>query len=924
MSHHFRSFAITMLIVIFLIGSAVSAADDFSQRRLQRWHLQAVSLPVEAEDQGAYLPIVTSNKVVTPQFSDTKINDDNSHATFNQRYSDVAYFPGGKGVAVWEDEGNGKWDIYAQSLNAEGTPVGANRRLIFDANSRSQRQPRLAVNSSGRMMIVWVDEESASLYFTMYDSVLTSISNKIKINDNSGNHLVNAPVVTALTNDQFVVVWEDSRSGANIYCQLLDGTGNFLGNNFPVNTIVSSPIRIAPDVCGVDGGDFAVVWEDSRGGAEHSYFRAFNNNGNPISGELRLEQDYPAAEQVYPQIEFLKGNAYFVAWISNRNNEQSVYGRLISADFSLVDTSFRINSLATDSCMDLRVSQSPDSGVVCVWTNLSTTAAIEFRKINRQGSFVGETKQAQDNGVFLERDSPSLAFGASGAVICWTDQRNLNSDIYIQRFDSSLTKVGSNLKLNDDLVGSQQFSSDICGLPLGSVAVVWHDRAHDQGDISLQRASLSGSLIDVSVRVNDDPGISLQNHPRIGSAADGRIVVVWEDGRGGPGLSGQNIFGQLFVADGERIGDNFWVNNSPISHTASEPDVAVADDGAFVVVWVDQRAGKKQIYLQRYDASGAQLGSNLLVADITGASDSYKPHVGIRADGSCVVSFISIVGLRQVLHFQRFNSLGVAVGSPGLLDVDTTQVKTLDDDIFVHDYKGDFFVSVIQSSAAGSSIRMFLYDINGDLHAGDLIISDVNNAGFADLRINGDIDDAMIVSWSDIRTGARRSYFQLVREDGFHLGSNMQMHNSSTTALEMEPAAVLNHGYYFCTWTDNRNLGYGFDIFLNAEQYTTTAVDDTENNLPQQFQLEQNYPNPFNPQTVISYAIDRQQPVKLVIYNILGRQVKTLVDTRQAAGQYEVVWDGTSAAGEAVASGVYFYRLTAGDQSTTRKMTLLK
>ena len=84
--------------------------------------------------------------------------------------------------------------------------------------------------------------------------------------------------------------------------------------------------------------------------------------------------------------------------------------------------------------------------------------------------------------------------------------------------------------------------------------------------------------------------------------------------------------------------------------------------------------------------------------------------------------------------------------------------------------------------------------------------------------------------------------------------------------------------------------------------------------------LEQNRPNPFVASTQIRYQLSRQGPVRLVVYNVLGQAVKKLVDEAQKPGIYATSWDGCDAAGRAVSSGVYFYRLETQAKSQTRKM----
>ena len=104
----------------------------------------------------------------------------------------------------------------------------------------------------------------------------------------------------------------------------------------------------------------------------------------------------------------------------------------------------------------------------------------------------------------------------------------------------------------------------------------------------------------------------------------------------------------------------------------------------------------------------------------------------------------------------------------------------------------------------------------------------------------------------------------------------------------------------------------------------TGIADVTENDLPRRYRLEANYPNPFNPATVISYQLSVVSDVKLTIYNLLGEKVATLVDARQNAGRHQVRWDGRDRSGRPVSSGVYIYRLKAGEFQQSRKMILLR
>jgi hypothetical protein len=108
------------------------------------------------------------------------------------------------------------------------------------------------------------------------------------------------------------------------------------------------------------------------------------------------------------------------------------------------------------------------------------------------------------------------------------------------------------------------------------------------------------------------------------------------------------------------------------------------------------------------------------------------------------------------------------------------------------------------------------------------------------------------------------------------------------------------------------------------ESDTPTDIEEVKSQVPSKFALAQNYPNPFNPTTTIKYQIpkpirDDNTFVSLKIYDVLGSEVATLVNQKQKPGNYEVTWDAYG-----FSSGVYFYKLSAGNYVETKKMILIK
>ncbi len=147
----------------------------------------------------------------------------------------------------------------------------------------------------------------------------------------------------------------------------------------------------------------------------------------------------------------------------------------------------------------------------------------------------------------------------------------------------------------------------------------------------------------------------------------------------------------------------------------------------------------------------------------------------------------------------------------------------------------------------------------------------------------------------------------------------------NTTVIEIDSNFFPPAGTY--KWTVPGSEGYGPYLtggVITFQNLLTDAEDVVDPIVPQSFELGQNYPNPFNPTTTIKFFVASRQFVNLSVYNILGQRVKTLVSTDLDSGPQEVRWDGTDESGAEVSSGIYFYKMSAGDFVDTKKMLLMK
>lgn len=244
--------------------------------------------------------------------------------------------------------------------------------------------------------------------------------------------------------------------------------------------------------------------------------------------------------------------------------------------------------------------------------------------------------------------------------------------------------------------------------------------------------------------------------------------------------------------------------------------------------------------------------------------------------------------------------------------------------------------------------KIFLVSLNGfDTHANQLedhsqLLSTLSNAVsnfYTDLEADGRSEEVLIATFSefgrrvhkngaagtDHGTAAPLLVFGDQVEGGL-IGSDPKLN-----ANDLDEFGNLVHEYDFRqVYSTLLNDWFGIEESQTAATMggsferipflkTGSTVNNENGGIPYRFQLKQNYPNPFNPETTISFSVQRAQHVKLEVFDIQGRVVQTLVDSRISAGEHRIRFNGSN-----LSSGTYLYRLFAGNEVQTKTMTLLK
>jgi hypothetical protein len=170
------------------------------------------------------------------------------------------------------------------------------------------------------------------------------------------------------------------------------------------------------------------------------------------------------------------------------------------------------------------------------------------------------------------------------------------------------------------------------------------------------------------------------------------------------------------------------------------------------------------------------------------------------------------------------------------------------------------------------------------------------------------------LSWS--ASGFTNGQFRIERSSS---STNWSYYATSKTSTYSDTGLTALTKYYYRVRAEN---ALGNSDYSNTANATTTNIQ-ANTTLSLNYEL-QNYPNPFNPSTQINYSIPKPSQVKLVIYDMIGREIETIVDEYQNAGVYHYTWKAAGINGQQLASGTYLLRLSAGDYSQTLKLLLIK
>ncbi|MDZ7290627.1 MAG: T9SS type A sorting domain-containing protein [candidate division KSB1 bacterium] len=333
-----------------------------------------------------------------------------------------------------------------------------------------------------------------------------------------------------------------------------------------------------------------------------------------------------------------------------------------------VNDEFRVNTCIDSLQREPAIAMNASGNYVVVWTSFlqdGSAEGIYGQRFNARDDKIGA--EFQVNQVTPNAQSrPAVAMNDAGQfVVAWSSTDSSSQDIRAQLFDANGNRVGGEILVNTTTADNQNTPSVAIDRH-GNFCVVWHSWGQDGGDRGVygQRFRPDGARLGEEFLVNTTTKFS-QANPCIAMAPDGQFVVIWESWmQDGTITYSYDVFGQLFNADGTKNGSEFRVNTYTTNYQWLAK-ASMARNGNFVVVWTSwkQDGDNGGIYGQRFLANGDKIGEEFLI-NTTTKEYQWLPNVAIDQFGNFVVVWSSWKqdGSREGVCGQFFDKHGNKLG----------------------------------------------------------------------------------------------------------------------------------------------------------------------------------------------------------------------------------------------------------------------
>ncbi len=379
------------------------------------------------------------------------------------------------------------------------------------------------------------------------------------------------------------------------------------------------------------------------------------------------------------------------------------------------------------------------------------------------------------------------------------------------------------------------------------------------------------------------------------------LHVAWVDRR----IGNDEIYYKYSTNGGVSWGPDTRMTDNV--YTSQQPSID-AQGQTVILMRSDNISGSYEIYYRRSTDAGITWGADTRLTNSAGSK--LNPAVKIEGSNVYVVWDDGRNGANTEIYFNRSTDNGI-----------TWQSDTRLTNFAQPSSNASFSVSGSQLHIAWQDYR----DGNAEVYYKNS--TDGGTTWSPDMRITNNGSNSwnpsifaegphVHIAWEDNRDGNYEVYYNVSSNNGVTWGADTRLTNAADNSNR--PNLTVSGSKVHVVWHDYRDGN--FEIYYKQNPAgNTIGIENISSEIPSGYSLSQNYPNPFNPVTNINFSLPTAGFVKLAVYDMLGREVESLVKENLNAGSYNADWDASK-----YSSGVYYYKIETADFSDIKKMILLK
>ncbi len=409
----------------------------------------------------------------------------------------------------------------------------------------------IVVDANGNIVVTWAslgqvglpgEEGFYDVYARRYDATTGQWGNEFLVNrdtatagdQRSGNQTASSVAMDGSGN--FIITWssygfyqpEDNSYG--VFAQRYDSSGNAIGNPFIVNTTTLADQTDSSVAMDADG-DFVVTWtsrnQDSSGsvGSRGIYIRRFNKDGSALTGEIQVNT-YTTEEQVHSSVAMDQNGNFVVVWQSAGQDGDSwgIYGQRFSANGTKLGSEFKINETTTRAQQYANVSMDATGNFVVTWTSNDGSSfgnEIYARRYNSSGTALSGEFKVNQTVIGSQQYSTVKMLNNGGFIITWTGNDNTGTGIYGRRYGSNGSPLsgtdGDEFLINVTQTGNQNFAS-VGADQNGNFSVAWTGDSSGSNDVYTRTFTVT------QTGNNPPTDIALSNNSISENVADGTLI----------------------------------------------------------------------------------------------------------------------------------------------------------------------------------------------------------------------------------------------------------------------------------------------------------------------------------------------------------------------------------------------------------------